>query len=166
MFVLLVGCATIRSISTHFPAGDSIKQSDIGVILSLTDFHFDPIYDPKLFPALVEAPPSEWTRIFESSQVSGYGEYLKDLNYNLVVSAIKYAALAAREADCILLAGDWLAHGFSDSYYQYAGNRDPRGLYEFIDKTITFLTQRIREQFPQIPIYPALGNADSYCGDY
>ena len=57
-------------------------------------------------------------------------------------------------------------HGFSDSYYQYAGNRDPRGLYEFIDKTITFLTQRIREQFPHIPIYPALGNEDSYCGDY
>jgi sphingomyelin phosphodiesterase acid-like 3 len=65
-----------------------------------------------------------------------------------------------------LRAGDWLAHGFSDSYYQYAGNRDPRGLYEFIDKTITFLTQRICEQFPGIPIYPALGNADSYCGDY
>jgi hypothetical protein len=37
---------------------------------------------------------------------------------------------------------------------------------KFIDKTITFLTQRIREQFPRIPIYPALGNADSYCGDY
>jgi hypothetical protein len=28
------------------------------------------------------------------------------------------------------------------------------------------LTQRIREQFPRIPIYPALGNEDSYCGDY
>ena len=166
MFVLLVGCATIRSISTHSPALHNIEQSDVGVILSLADFHFDPFYDPKLFPALVEAPPAEWTRIFESSEVSGYGEYLKDSNYNLVVSAIKHAALAAPEAGFILLAGDWLAHGFSDSYYQYAGNRDPRGLYEFIDKTITFLTQRIREQFPLIPIYPALGNEDSYCGDY
>src|SRR5262249_8093952 len=94
MFVLLVGCATSRSISTHSPARDNIEQSDVGVILSLADFHFDPFYDPKLFRALVEAPPSEWTTIFESSQVSGYGEYGKDSNYNLVVSALKHAALA------------------------------------------------------------------------
>ena len=105
MFVLLVGCAIIRSIFTHSPAGDNIEQSDIGTILSLADFHFDPFYDPKLFPALVEAPPAEWTRIFESSQVSGYGEYGKDSNYNLVVSALKHAARTAPEADFILLAG-------------------------------------------------------------
>src|SRR5262247_4705031 len=166
MFVLVVGCATIRPTSTQSRDGDNIEQSDVGVILSLADFHFDPFYDPKLFHELVQSPPSEWTRIFDSSQVSGYGEYGKDSNYNLVVSALKHAALAAPKADFILLAGDWLAHGFSDSYYQYAGSRDPRGLYEFIDKTITFLTQRIREQFPLIPIYPALGNVDSYCGDY
>ena len=84
----------------------------------------------------------------------------------MFVSALKHAALVAPKAEFILLAGDWLAHGFSDTYYQYAGNRDPRGLHEFIDKTITFLTQRIREQFPDIPIYPVLGNEDSYCGDY
>ena len=106
---------------------------------------------------LVQSPPSEWTRIFDSSQVSGYGEYGKDSNYNLFVSALKYAARAAPKAEFILLAGDWLAHGFSDTYYQYAGSRDPRGLHEFIDKTITFLTQRIREQFPRHPDLPGFG---------
>lgn len=166
LFVLLVGCASTHQTFTQSPAGDDSGQPDIGVILSLADFHFDPFYDPKLFPELFQAPPSEWTRIFDGSQVSGYGEYGKDSNYNLLVSALKYAARAAPKAEFILLAGDWLAHGFSDSYYQYAGNRDPRGLYEFIDKTVTFLTRRIREQFPNIPIYPALGNEDSYCGDY
>ncbi len=166
LFVFLVGCASTRPTSTQSRASDDTGQPDIGVILSLTDFHFDPFYDPKLFRELVQSPPSEWTRIFDGSQVSGYGEYGKDSNYNLFVSALKHAALVAPKAEFILLAGDWLAHGFSDTYYQYAGNRDPRGLHEFIDKTITFLTQRIREQFPDIPIYPVLGNEDSYCGDY
>ena len=166
LLAFLLGCASTRLTSTRAVATDVIGQPDVGVILSLADFHFDPFYDPKLFQELVQSPPSEWTRIFDSSQVSGYGEYGKDSNYNLVVSALKHAALAAPKADFILLAGDWLAHGFSDTYYQYAGNRDPRGLYEFIDKTITFLTRRVREQFPDIPIYPALGNVDSYCGDY
>ena len=156
----------LATTSTQSSASEAIGQPDIGVILSLADFHFDPFYDPKLFRELVQAPPSEWTRIFDGSQVSGYGEYGKDSNYNLFVSALNHAALVAPKAEFILLAGDWLAHGFSDTYYQYAGNRDPRGLHEFIDKTITFLTQRIREQFPHIPIYPALGNEDSYCGDY
>jgi sphingomyelin phosphodiesterase acid-like 3 len=90
----------------------------------------------------------------------------QDSNYNLLASALRHAALAAPEAELILLAGDWLAHGFADTYYEYAGDRDPRGLYEFTDKTIAFVTQRIREQFPHTPIYPALGNEDSYCGDY
>ena len=165
LFVFLVGCASTRPTSQS-RASDYSGQLDIGIVLSLTDFHFDPFYDPKLFRELVQSPPSEWTRIFDSSQVSGYGEYGKDSNYNLIVSALKHAARTAPKAEFVWLAGDWLAHGFSDTYYQYAGNRDPQGLHEFIDKTITFLTQRIREQFPDIPIYPALGNEDSYCGDY
>lgn len=166
LLIFLVGCASARSTSSQSRTSDDIDQSDVGVILSLTDFHFDPFYDPKLFQDLVQSPPSEWSRIFSGSQVRGYGEYGKDSNYNLFVSALKHAALAAPKAEFVLLAGDWLAHGFSDSYYQYAGNHDPRGLHDFMDKTITFLTQRIREQFPDIPIYPALGNEDSYCGDY
>ncbi len=166
LFAFLLGCSSTRPPSTQSRASGDTEQPNIGVILSLTDFHFDPFYDPTLFQALVRSPPSEWTRIFGGSQVSGYGEYGKDSNYNLFVSAIKHAVLVAPNADFILLAGDWLAHGFTDTYYQYSGSRDPQGLHEFIDKTITFLTQRIREQFPHIPIYPALGNADSYCGDY
>jgi hypothetical protein len=134
LFVLLVGCASTRQTFTQSLTGDDSGQPDIGVILSLADFHFDPFYDPKLFAELVQAPASEWTRIFDGSEVSGYGEYGKDSNYNLIVSALKYAARAAPKVEFILLAGDWLAHGFSDSYYQYAGNRDPQGLYEFIDK--------------------------------
>jgi hypothetical protein len=166
LFVFLVDCASARPISIQSRASDDIGQPDVGIILSLTDIHFDPFYDPKLFQELVQSPPSEWSRIFSGSQVPGYGEYGKDSNYNLFVSALKHAALAAPKAEFMLLAGDWLAHGFSDSYYQYAGNHDPQGLHDFMDKTITFLTQRIREQFPHVPIYPALGNEDSYCGDY
>jgi sphingomyelin phosphodiesterase acid-like 3 len=164
--VLMAGCGDALSPPGGSQSGDATRPSATGVVLSLTDLHFDPFYDLTLFPALVRAAPVEWTRIFESSQVTGYGQFGKDSNYNLLVSALRHAALAAPEADLILLAGDWLAHGFADTYYEYAGDRDPRGLYEFTDKTIAFVTQRIREQFPHTPIYPALGNEDSYCGDY
>ncbi|MGB7951661.1 MAG: metallophosphoesterase [Candidatus Binatia bacterium] len=162
LLAFLLGCAGPRHTFIQSESG----QPEVGLILSLADFHFDPFYDPTLFGALVESPPSDWAGIFQRSQVSGYGQYGKDSNYSLLVSALRYAVLAAPRADLILLAGDWLAHGFSNSYYQYAGNRDPRGLHEFIDKTIAFLTQQLREQFPNTPIVPVLGNEDSYCGDY
>ena len=164
--VLMVGCGGAPSPPSGSQSGDATRQSDTGVILSLTDLHFDPFYDPTLFAALVRSAPAEWTRIFERSHVTGYGQYGKDSNYNLFVSALRHAALTAPKAEIILLAGDWLAHGFAETYYEYSGNRDPRGLYEFTDKTIAFVTQRIREQFPHTPIYPAFGNEDSYCGDY
>jgi sphingomyelin phosphodiesterase acid-like 3 len=164
--VLIHGCGGVPSQRSESQNGDAIRPLGTGVVLSLTDLHFDPFYDLTLFPALVRSAPAEWTRIFEGSQIAGYGQYGEDSNYNLFVSALRYAALAAPRAEMILLAGDWLAHGFVETYYEYAGNRDPRGLVEFIDKTIVFVTQRIREQFPDIPIYPALGNEDSYCGDY
>lgn len=169
VFILLVfaaGCTGTHQTPGQARSGDATGQPEIGVILSLTDLHFDPFYDPALFPALVRSAPAEWTRIFARSRVTGSGQYGKDSNYNLLVSALHHGALTAPKAEFILLAGDWLAHRFNDTYYQYAGNRDPRGLQEFIDKTIAFVTLRIREQFPHTPIYPALGNEDSYCGDY
>jgi sphingomyelin phosphodiesterase acid-like 3 len=164
--VFIVGCGGAHSPLSGSESGDATAVPGTGVVLSLADLHFDPLYDPTLFPALARSAPAEWTRIFEGSQVTGYGEYGKDSNYNLFVSALRHAALAAPEAEIILLAGDWLAHDLAETYYEHAGNRDPRGLYEFIDKTIVFVTQRIREQFPHASIYPALGNEDSYCGDY
>jgi sphingomyelin phosphodiesterase acid-like 3 len=164
--VLMVGCGGVPSLPSATQSGDATRPPGTGVVLSLADLHFDPFYDPTLFSALARSAPAEWPRIFESSQITGYGQYGKDSNYNLFVSALRYAALAAPKAELILLAGDWLAHGFAETYYEFAGNHDPRGLYEFIDKTIAFVTQRIREQFPHTAIYPALGNEDSYCGDY
>jgi hypothetical protein len=104
--VFLVGCASTRQTSTQSYASDVIGQPEIGIVLSLTDLHFNPFYDPKLFQALVQSAPSEWTRIFDGSQISGYGQYGKDSNYNLFVSALQHAALAAPRAEVILLAGD------------------------------------------------------------
>ena len=157
LLLFLLGCADSRQTSSPSPSSEIIGQPRSRVILSLTDFHFDPFYDPTLFPALVQSPPSEWTRIFDGSRVAGYGLYGKDSNYNLFVSALRHAALAAPGADFILLAGDWLAHGFSDSYYQYAGNRDPRGLHEFIDKTIVLFNPTHSRTVSKHPDLPGLG---------
>jgi sphingomyelin phosphodiesterase acid-like 3 len=170
---LLVGLCLLLAACTD-PARAPVARGDAdarpatgrGVVLSLTDLHFDPFRDPALFPALARAAPADWARIFERSPASELGPYGRDTSYALLTSAFGHAARVARDADFIALTGDWLAHGFNETYYQLAGNRDPRGLHEFIDKTVAFLALRLREHFPHTPIYAALGNEDSYCGDY
>jgi hypothetical protein len=136
------------------------------VVLSLTDLHFDPFGDPALFPALARAAPDGWKAIFEASRVPGDGEYGKDTTFRLLESALDRAARVAPAPEFVVVAGDWLAHRFSETYARYAGAGDPDGLREFIARTIAFVTLRVRARYPRTPIYPALGNNDADCGNY
>jgi hypothetical protein len=68
--------------------------------------------------------------------------------------------------DVVIISGDFLAHGFQSTFVSLSGNKDPAALASFIDKTMAFITRMVNERFPKTAIFPALGNNDSYCGDY
>ena len=44
--------------------------------------------------------------------------------------------------------------------------QDPEAYRDFTTKVIRFLAAEFRNRYPRTPILPALGNNDSYCGDY
>jgi sphingomyelin phosphodiesterase acid-like 3 len=48
----------------------------------------------------------------------------------------------------------------------YSRDRTQAGYNDFVKKTFQFLTTEIREAIPSGDIYPAIGNNDSYTGDY
>ena len=64
------------------------------------------------------------------------------------------------------VGGDLLAHGFLCKLHILAPRASQEELSAFAAKTIAFLSLRIRLTFPDAPIYFALGNNDSGCGDY
>ncbi len=143
-----------------------IPAAQRGIVLSLSDIHFNPFYDPALVGRLDRSDYRRWKAIFSNSGVRGDGGYSADTNYNLLNSALDYARQVSPHPDFVIIAGDFLAHNFQQTYVSLTGNRDPAALEAFIDKTIAFVTQMIEERFPNTPVYPALGNNDSYCGDY
>src|SRR5665647_580309 len=54
-------------------------------VVVVSDVHFDPFYDPSLFPALVAADVSEWEGIFKTSQITAPSAWGNDTNYPLFV---------------------------------------------------------------------------------
>ncbi|MET0648970.1 MAG: metallophosphoesterase [Pyrinomonadaceae bacterium] len=159
-------CVLACPLSSPAAVGREIPPAQRGVVLSLSDIHFNPFYDAALVGRLNRSEYQRWRAIFSSSGVRGYGSYSADTNYNLMNSALEYARQVSPRPDFVIISGDFLSHNFQQTYVSLTGNHEPAALESFIDKTIAFITLMIEERFPNTPVYPALGNNDSYCGDY
>ncbi|HEY0371967.1 MAG TPA: hypothetical protein VGD79_08190, partial [Thermoanaerobaculia bacterium] len=60
----------------------------------------------------------------------------------------------------------FLAHDFQKTYQQYATDKSQAAYTAFVTKTIAYVTAQLRDTYPNVPLYPTLGNNDSDCGDY
>lgn len=132
--------------------------------VALSDIHFNPFYDPALFHELVEEDVSRWPAIFETSTHKALGDYSADSSGPLLLSAFGAVKKEAPDMKYIFFPGDFLCHGFADMYEKYNGSQE--GYDSFVTKTMKYLAGRFMEFFPGIPVIPALGNNDSFSGDY
>src|SRR3990167_9818447 len=62
--------------------------------------------------------------------------------------------------------GDTLAHDYRRLYKFYSGDRSYAGYQSFVRKTYQFVTLSLAREFPDVDVYMAVGNNDSYHGDY
>ena len=136
-----------------------------GVFLIITDIHFDPFADPAIVEQLVASDVHDWRGIFESSKEPGFAQYGSDSNYPLMTSALEAARRLLPRPDFVLYPGDHLAHRFETKFDATAGG-GPEAYRRFVIKTMTFVSDRLRETFPEAPVYGTLGNTDAICGDY
>lgn len=137
-----------------------------GTVVSISDIHFNPFYDPALIGSLIRSDYEQWQPIFSHSTVQNYGSHDADTNYLLFQSALQNIYSVAPRPDFIIISGDFLGHDFQETFAKLSGKNDANSVAAFIDKTIAFVTLMIARRFPNTPVYPALGNNDSYCGDY
>jgi sphingomyelin phosphodiesterase acid-like 3 len=160
--------------------GAAATPASTGTFVSLSDIHFNPFYDPALFAELMATEASEWKRVFESSALTEIAPKGSDSNFNLLSSALRAAHDATPDPDFVVYSGDFLTHGFLKRFEDAVGklgsedvptDRDCRSSENlpvqcFIDRTVELVSLMLRESFGEAPIYPVLGNNDSYCGDY
>jgi sphingomyelin phosphodiesterase acid-like 3 len=145
--------------------------------LLVSDLHFDPFWDPAKIPQLASAPTSEWESILASpaspdreaqfaaleQKCQSRGE---DTSWPLFQSAIRAMRSAAGGAKFVTVSGDLIAHSFSCKFKATLPSSTAAAGRDFVGKTIQFVISEVNGIVAGAPVYTALGNNDSDCGDY
>lgn len=177
---IICGVLAICCIGAGSPAIGQTGSTEAGHMASallLSDIHFDPFHDPSKVARLVEAPASEWEEILakpaSADQTAAFAALQRrcnargvDTSYELFRSSLQAERSEARDAKFITLSGDLIAHGFDCRYAALVPGKTAGDYAAFVAKTVEYVTSQLRQTFPGVPVYAALGNNDSGCGDY
>ncbi len=157
-------------------AGPTIESRAVGALF-VSDIHFDPFQDAAKAAKLKAAPVSEWNAILagppSADQAARFAEVEKtckvrgaDTSYMLYESSLRAIHDNASGVKFVVLSGDLIAHDFQCKYQTLFPKPRPEEYRLFIEKTIDFVMRELRGALPGVPVYGALGNNDTDCGDY
>jgi sphingomyelin phosphodiesterase acid-like 3 len=180
-FLSSVAAAQMMSSPTHQQSARA-AQTASGVdatipALFISDIHFDPFHDPARVRQLVAAPVSQWGLIlshppspnqlqaFTALQQTCYARGV-DTPDTLLRSSLRAMRSRQPDAKFMLVSGDLVVHAFSCRYTTLFPHATPAEYQNFVEKTVSYVVGQLHAAFPRIPIYVALGNNDSACGDY
>jgi sphingomyelin phosphodiesterase acid-like 3 len=145
--------------------------------LFVSDIHFEPFWDPAKAAKLMAAPVGEWNAILaepaSADQAAKFAELQTtckargvDTSYALYKSSLMAIRADAAGAKFVVLSGDLIAHNFSCKFDATFPHAKPGEYRAFVEKTIEYVMRELRGALPGVPVYAALGNNDSDCGDY
>lgn len=160
----LAGCATTSRAQTSPAAAPAAPAAPGTSVLVISDLHFNPFYDPSLLPTLRQTPASQWASVFATSHDTVFSAHGQDTDFPLLRSASAAMKQAVPNPAFVVITGDFLVHSFADTFAAYA--HDTTGWRDFADSTMAFMASWAGALYPDVPIYPSIGNNDSDCGDY
>jgi sphingomyelin phosphodiesterase acid-like 3 len=169
-FLSLEGIAAMAQ--SREPAGGETIPA-----LFVSDIHFEPFFDPGKMVQLAAAPVSGWKGILTAApSIDREQRFVaieqschtrgEDTPFALLESSVQAMRKEAAGAKFMTVSGDLIAHAFPCKYgavFPHAARGDYRA---FVEKTIDFVVEELSSAVPGAPVYVALGNNDSDCGDY
>ncbi|XP_056283495.1 acid sphingomyelinase-like phosphodiesterase 3a [Pseudoliparis swirei] len=144
--LLLLSGATPHAAS---PAGRG-SPPGAGRFWHITDLHLDPSYQPGPDPTKVCSS----SRGEAAAHAGLFGDFLCDAPYALIQSAFAHMAPLTRPQDFIIWTGDSPPHVPADQLST-----------DSVIRLISNMTRTIRDHFPNLTVYPALGNHDYWPQD-
>jgi hypothetical protein len=148
-------------------------EMNVYQVVTISDLHFNPFYDPTLYPALVAADASQWATIFRRSKMTAPSGGGTDTNYPLLGLTLASMKQKMGASPVVLFTGDLLGHNipalFYTAYYKESPYPTPdaaavAAMQQFIDKTVAFVAAQIREAAGYAPVIYVVGNIDTYAG--
>jgi sphingomyelin phosphodiesterase acid-like 3 len=151
----------------------------------LSDIHLDPFKDQALVarlaaqPALAAETPATSGPLAVAQQNC---RSLPDTSDELFRTGLVSMAPKAASVSFVTVSGDLIAHQFIQCFAAIVLKQQPKAseaaqyrvfsavqrlsYRSFVQKTIEYITGNLHETFPNTPIYYAMGNNDTDCGDY
>ncbi len=168
-FIAIIICQPVLASLT---AVQTLQNSKF---IGIADIHFDPFSGCEkaatpcpMLNKLRAANYLKWASIFESNPDISMTKYYHDTNYVLLKSTLTALKEISQieQPKFVIMLGDYLAHEYRKQYIKYSGDRSFSGYKNFVKKTLQFLMYQIAQTFPQIDVYPMMGNNDTYSSDY
>lgn len=143
----------------------------------LSDIHFDPFLDPAKATQLFSAPINRWSTILGAPASPNREQDLAvlrevchdrgvDTSDPLWRSTLRALAAHSAGTTFVTVSGDMLAHNFQCKFKRTFPTATDQEYVLFIAQTVRYLTRGLQAVFPARPLYVAMGNNDSACGDY
>lgn len=143
----------------------------------LSDIHFEPFFDPGKVEKLAASPVSAWMAILEAEPSADREQRFaalekkcptrgEDTAYPLLDSSLRAVRRDGAGAKFVTVSGDLISHSFECKFGAAFPQAEPGDYRAFVEKTIDFVLVQVDEAVPGVPVYVALGNNDSDCGDY
>ncbi len=172
--------ATNLLLRETFPAGPDperffriIEQESptnrLGQVLLISDIHLSPFIDAAILPDLVAQPISQWDALFA---VATNGLFTRDASGwkttspLLLQSALLNAKAAVPNPDAVLYAGDFVEYEIDQTYTNLVPGGTVEEGHALILKTTQYVHGKLRDAFPDAPLFFTLGNNDTFLGDY
>lgn len=160
----------LGTLNTACGSSPDSSEKDFPVLV-FSDVHFNPLYDPTLFQALVLAEARDWDAVFRTSAVTSPAAYGKDSNYPLLRLALAGIKQNLAASPFVIFTGDILGHGLPQLFYHFLNgtlaardSADVAAMQAFTDKAVAFFLDQVRSAVGDVPVFFALGNGDSYTG--
>jgi sphingomyelin phosphodiesterase acid-like 3 len=158
-------------------AGQKKPSAQAVEALFVSDIHFEPFWDPGKAAQLAAAPLTEWKAILESPDSPDREQRFAalqrnchdrgvDTSYTLYESSLQAMRADAAGAKFVVVSGDLIAHDFSCKFATVLPHAKADEYRAFVEETIGYVEAQLRAALPHVPVYAALGNNDSDCGDY
>jgi hypothetical protein len=162
------------------PVPDSADATSGNQVVTISDVHFNPFYDPSLYSKLIAKDPNQWASIFQEYGGGTLSTYGADTNYPLLTLTLADMRRRMGASPVVLFTGDMLGHYIPENFYceYYQGvpmsactlnfatfTPDPTAvaaMRKFIDKTFAFVASEIREYVGSAPVFYVPGNIDTY----
>ncbi len=178
-FALCVAAACVVAPCLNAQPKSAAREKPATVTaLFVSDIHFDPFWDPSKVDHLRDAPVSEWKAILAAPEAADRAERFSqleqackvrvspDTSYELYARSLRAISKDASGSKFVVLSGDLMAHEFECKFTTLMPQAKPDAYRAFAEKTIEFVMRELRGALPGVPVYAALGNNDSDCGDY